>query len=749
MSSDLASSVNIKVSDELRGPRRATQAPSAVLSMVGTSERGPVGVPTKVTSFEEFQRKFGGYTANNLATIEPIRGFFQGGGRELWFVRTVHYTTPGNPSTKTSAAGSLVVRTADGSPTAGSVTGTATAPFALANGDTIIVKVDGGGNQTATFNATAASRTGSTGPYDLADGQTLIFKINAGTARTATFTTSNVADIDAVTATEVVNILLAKIAEFDMGGVAELSGGAPRIRSNRLGTGSAVEVTGGTAAATLGFSVGATTGTGDAANAGAVTVAELKTLIEGDTTGCTVSNASGAVKITSDTTGTGSSIQVVSSSTADDELGLDNASHVGTDGTAVDTITFNAEDGSYSDDISVRISDPTSGAATDFNLAFLVSSVVVDSWSNVNLDPTSSRYVSTLVNGNNTLGITATDELAAVASPGNLPATGTFGPFTGGDDGLTSLADADFAGAVTSSGATGLRALDGEDAPTLLAIPARCTAAVQSAMATWCQETRSREVFAILDPPAGLSADQMVTYVEQTASLIGSTEMAVTYWPRIKVATPNEDLYGTDNVVIPPSGDIAAAYARNDSRYQVGGAFAHPAGLNVQLPRALELENDAVMKLTTREKLFPKRINPISRERDASGNLTPFFLDGARVLKENGQFPHVGSARGVQILGKSLRAALAFARHKNNTPELRTTCADVCEAFLRRITDTRLLGSTKYEEAFLVDFGPGMNPNPDNKVNGQVGVATTDPAELVDVTLFKDQRAAAAQQAAA
>ncbi len=749
--SDLASDVNITRGAQPRGPIRIAQAPSAVLAIVGIAERGPVGVATKCTSFQDFQRKFGGYTANNLETIEPIRGFFEGGGRELWFTRTCHYTSPGTPGSRTSAAGTLVLQTASGSPTAASVTGTNVGPFALVDGDTLVINPDGAGNDTATFNAAAAVLTaGTTGTYNLTNGQTITFQINSGTVRTATFATANFVDITAATAQEVVNVLNAVIAQYDMGGVATVSGNAPRITSNRLGTGSQVRVTGGTANGAIGFSTTAATGTGDAVNAAAVTVAELKTLIEGDIAGVTVSNVGGAVRIVSNTTGGSSTLVVVASSTMDDELGLDNATHTGTTGAAANTLTLVPEEGAYSSDITVRVSAPTSGASTDFNLTFLRDGVVVNTFANANMTPTSTRYVEKLVNGKNDLGITVVDELAAVASPGNLPATGTFGPFTGGSDGLGSLADADFSGAVSGSSKTGLRVFDGTDAPTLIAIPQRCTAAVQSALATWCEITRAQRVFAIFDPPAGQSADAIVTFVESTAALIGTTEMGAYYWPRVKVATPNADLYGTDNVVIPPSGDIAAAYARKDAEKTVGGAFAHPAGIDVTLPRVLGLETDAVTEITTREKVFPKRINPISRELDQAGNATPFFLDGARVLKENGQFPHVGSSRGVQIVGKSLRSGLAFARHKNNNRALQQSCDDATNLFMLQVTASGLLASVKADEAYVIDFGEGLNPpSAKNAVNGAVGIATVEPAEFVNVEIYNDERALEAELAAA
>lgn len=746
----LASSVNGQRATEKQGPILVGQAPTAIFGIVGVTERGPVGVSTKSTSFTEWQRQFGGYTANNLATIEPVRGFFEGGGRECHTVRTCHYTTAGDPTTKTCTAGTLALQTVEGDPTAGSVTGSVVGPFDLANGVTLAIKPDGGSTQTATFNAAAAALTASnTGTYNITDGQTLIFSINGGTARTATFTTANVTNLAATTAEEVKNVIQAVIATYDMGGVASVSGNAPVITSNRKGTGSEVHVTGGTARSTIGFSTTAATGTGDAVNAAAVTVAELKTLIEGDVTGVTVTDVGGAVKIESNTDGLSSSVQLLSSSTADDEIGFDNAVHTGSDGAAVDTLTFTAEDGVYSSEITVRVSEATSGAATDFNLAFLRSGVVVDSFPNANLDPASPRYVETLVNGKNSLGITVVDEEAAVDSPGNLPGAGTFGPFEGGSDGLTSLNDNDFKGAVTANGKTGLRVFDGNDEITIVAIPQRATAAVQSALANWCEITMDRLVFAILDPPAGLSEDDMVTYVEDTAALIGSTEMAVTYWPRVKVASPNVDLYGTDPVTIPPSGDIAAAYARVDARKPVGGAFRHPAGFDVQLPRVLAVENERVYELPVREKLFPKRINPISREKDAAGNKTPFFLDGARVLKENGNFPHVGSSRGVQSVIRSLRAGLGFARHQNNTPSLRASCADAARLFLANVAKSGLLASTKPDEAFIVDFGPGLNPpSSKNQVNGAIGIATVDPAEFVNFTVFRDERALQAELAA-
>ena len=91
-------------------------------------------------------------------------------------------------------------------------------------------------------------------------------------------------------------------------------------------------------------------------------MAELKTLIEGDVTGVTVTADTGRTRITSNTTGASSSVQVEAASSMDTKLGFDNATHSGADAGAVDTLRVRGKyDGAYANNLVTEVAAATSG----------------------------------------------------------------------------------------------------------------------------------------------------------------------------------------------------------------------------------------------------------------------------------------------------------------------------------------------------------------------------------------------------
>jgi uncharacterized phage protein gp47/JayE len=94
------------------------------------------------------------------------------------------------------------------------------------------------------WDAKAALTAGNTGPYNI-NGQTLLVKVDRGTAQTVTFATAN-----PVSAAQAASEIQAQVAGLS----ASDEGNAPRVYSDTDGSGSSVEVTGGTANALLGFS---------------------------------------------------------------------------------------------------------------------------------------------------------------------------------------------------------------------------------------------------------------------------------------------------------------------------------------------------------------------------------------------------------------------------------------------------------------------------------------------------------------
>ena len=72
------------------------ELPSGVRPVVGVSTsdtafvdwfpRGPVGVPTRVTSWDDFARRYGGLHAQSAASYAVLQ-YFQHGGAVAWVVR--------------------------------------------------------------------------------------------------------------------------------------------------------------------------------------------------------------------------------------------------------------------------------------------------------------------------------------------------------------------------------------------------------------------------------------------------------------------------------------------------------------------------------------------------------------------------------------------------------------------------------------------------------------------------------------
>lgn len=746
-------SSKVIIQEEQPGLRVIQNVATGILCALGITAKGPVGVSTLLTSWEMFVRIFGSDIASGIAA-SAIRGFFAGGGQRLYFTRVVHYSDITNANSKTSVAGALTLQSAASAPSAGSILGSIVGPYALAHGDTLLVDRDGSGTATATISAVRASvSAGGAGPYTLANAQALTVKINGGAPQTITFTTAAFVAIAAATAAEVAAVINASL----QGGYADVSTNTVRINSDRKGTGSHVEVTGGTGNVGLAFSTSVQNGSGNVADASAVTVAEIKTIVEAAVTGVTVSNVGGAVHISSNTTGGSSHVQVTAPSTADDELGLDNAVHTGSTGAAVDTLTVNAKyDGAYSSNVAVLVTTATSGDADEFNLTVLSSGVPVENYANLSMLDSDARFVETIVNATDGSGseyIQVTDLDAAggdatIGRPANSSGSPAvpFGPLTGGNDGLTSIADIDFVG--DSSSHLGFNSFDLNDDADLLICPDRATPAVHNAGLSYTSVTRNCEMFFIVDPPAGLTPAGINTYVETTAAIMNLTEAGAIYWPRVKVINPNAAVYGSaESIVVPPSGHIAGMFARTDSS-RVGGIYEPPGGIEKGvLPGVIGLENEQVLNENVRDLIAPKLINPITRHRGK-----PIAVDDVLTLHAGGAFPTIAERRGVSFIERSVKDGTQFARIRNNDESLRDEIFRTVDTFLLMQMRVKAFRSMDPDKAFFVDVGDALNGASEQflgKVNTRIGLATQKPSRFLIFSFSQDTRAIDEEIAAA
>lgn len=729
----LLSSKVVVVEEEPR-VRSVATIPTAVAGFTGLAERGPLHTPTLVTSFEEYARIFGGYTPDSDLTL-AIQGFFENGGNTAYVVRTVHYTDITDPLTSTSAPGTLTLNTAVGAPSLGTVLGTQLAPFTFAPAGTLIVSIDGAPDATATFDAAAALVT-SANPelYALVDLRTLLVKIDGeAVAQTITFNTAEFVAIGAATALEVAAVINAEI----VGANADGSSGSVVITSDVLGTDSGVEVTGGTANAVLGFPLAPVTGTGDVGDITSVSVAEIKAVVEADVANSTVSDELGAVRITSaGAPGPASSVAVNATSTLDTELGLDNATHSGDSGAASPTLAVSGKtEGTYANALSIQVVAATSGSPSEFNLFVVDGGLIVETYANLTMVAAADRYAVTAINDNSDL-IALVDQFSAAND--TRPAVATTGPLTGGNDGLAGLDDNDFLG--SSAGPTGIRALDTIQDLSLLLIPGRATAAVHNGMVSYCEGTRDKAVFAIMDPPEDQSAQEMADYVSTTAQLENLTEFAAIYWPRVKILNPSTAVFGADaNIVVPPSGHMAGAYARTDGS-SPGGIYRAPAGIETgRVFGVLGFETDEVLDEAKLDLIYPKRINPITTFPGS-----PIHADGSRTLKGGGNFPSIPERRGVIFIEQSLRRGLAFLKHQPNTEATRAIANRTVTSFLLNQMRNGAFATNDPKTAFFVDTSKAVNPPSvifANQMVIKIGLATAKPAEFIILKVSQDTRA--------
>lgn len=717
--------------------RAIDTVPQTVAGFVGVTQRGPFSDQV-VTSYAQYQALFGGPSLNSADMDLALINYFAEGGNIAHVARVVHFTDATNLLSKTSAPGSINLATATPLATSGAAS-SGVGPWALASGDQLTFKVDGGSVQTVTFTGTAAARASGAGTFNLSDGQTLTVSISSGPVQTITFHTAMFNSIAAATPAEVVAVLNAYFASNSIPAVATVTSSTHvTITANQLGLGSGVNVTGGSANTALGFTTSNIAGTGNVSNLAAVTAAEVAAAIAAvPITGGVASNTSTVATITSSTTGLSSTVQVTAAGAAGAKLGFDLAPHAGIAAVAQNTLTVNAKtDGTYANVLTVQTAAASNGKSDHFNLYVLSSGVIVERFFNLSLNSSATDYAMLVVNtGYSTQGasnlITLTDDFSTVPSPGNLPSLGTFGPLTGGADGLAGLADADYAGANGTNGATGMHVFDQAPEMNLLVVPGRATAATANAQINYCEQVRTQLCYTILDPPAGLSCAQAVTYFSQTASVVNLSQMSAAYYPRIKVANPNTTVFGTATTLTTgAAGALAGLYARTDSS-KVGGAFEQPASIETGVLRtALGLEDTTdVRNDTQRGILFDSLINPIMVKKG-----TPVYVDGARGLLATAPFPSVGESRGMLFVAYSIIQATDPKRNQNLRPRWYNEITMAVETFLSALTKAQSFASNDDATAWFFDGGTALN-TPAVQATGtgsfRFGLALSKPAEFV------------------
>ncbi len=282
---------------------------TAVAGFVGTALKGPTNSVGLVTSYPDFVNQYGEGYAEGYPLEYAVWGFFANGGQQA-FIAGIK--GPG------AAAASLMTNSLGGAPTPASES-SVVGPFDLSNGQTLVIRVNGGATQTFTFTGARAIVLGGSPTLPPAASSTLDVTID-GFPQQVVF---------AGTETTVALAVAAINAQLNHGrAVVDTGSGFIDIESDIEGSAAEVIISGGTALTALGLSTTTVHGSGNVPNINVVQVADAIAVLVG-LTQATATSEGGELVLTSISTGASATIQVTNASTAV-AFGFDNLVHSGT-----------------------------------------------------------------------------------------------------------------------------------------------------------------------------------------------------------------------------------------------------------------------------------------------------------------------------------------------------------------------------------------------------------------------------------
>lgn len=690
-----------------------------IVGIVGTATKGPTDEATLITSQGQLVEIFGRPRTKDLgmhAAIETLKTV-----RIVYFIRIAGAS---------AAAGSVTVQDDGSNPTAATITASNTAPYNLFTGTTeavlgtrtadLDIDVDntGGGlvNTVVNFSWVAAQASSQNLPaawdfQTIAAGAdvTLTVVVDSGSVQTITFSSSDFVDYAAPTIAEVLAVVNAQITGASgRAGVSD----ALLLQSDTYGTDSGIQITGGTANdVTNGFNyaAGAASGSGDGADLTAVSIAELNTVVDADTTSAAAvvdpgGALAGRAQITTASTGSDKEIRI--NSATSDIVGasplinwtpLDSIVAGTAMGAAADTVTWTAlTDGSHSDRIKVRVSASSALAGT-VKVEVLLDDVVAEVFDTLAMGPNApsgSLDLVTIINSGNT-ALTASALISATdlnpTTAGN-PTVGT-STLAAGDDGDNWVA-ADVIGVDDGTTKTGMTIFSDPDQVfiNVLATPGISYAAVIAAGISLC-ETRA-DCFYVVDAPTLLTPSEVVAWHNGDASVTatvdqeGRTEAnstvfnssyAALYYPHFTM----QDNFNSAQIQAPPSAVVLRTLGYTDT---VADPWFAPAGPNRTQGQAVrDLQFNATQGERDVMQIAGNNVNPII----VKASVGTVLMGQKTLQRAPTALDRVNVRRLLLSLEKSISQAVFFLIFEPNDSVLWRRFINLVEPLLRDVQARR------------------------------------------------------------
>lgn len=283
----------------------------------------------------------------------------------------------------------------------------------------------------------------------------------------------------------------------------------------------------------------------------------------------------------------------------------------------------------------------------NFQMQVYNNGVQMEAWAALTKDETSRYYVETFLS-------LVSDWIRVEDNTSNTapPLDGTY-TLAGGADGIPSDPDDQDALIIGNQlGFTGMYALSEPEQIDidLIAVPGHASTSVVLALIDLCQNVRM-DCLAIIDPPFGLTVNEIIDWQNGTHPLNTTrfdSDFGALYWPWVKI----RDSFNRVDIWAPPSGSILAVVARSD---QLSAPWYAPAGLNRgTVPGITDVFSRPT--LAERDLMYGYRncINPIVQFVDFEG----FVVWGQKTLQRRPTaLDRVNVRRLMFYLEKRIRAA--------------------------------------------------------------------------------------------
>jgi hypothetical protein len=344
--------------------------------------------------------------------------------------------------------------------------------------------------------------------------------------------------------------------------------------------------------------------------------------------------------------------------------------------------------------------------------------VQVEAWGGLTKDELSSFYVETFL-------ALVSDWIRVSDNTANPspPLDGTY-TLSGGSDGIPSDPDKQDQLIIGNQLAyTGMYALSEPEQIEidLIAVPGHASTAVVSAMLDLCQNVRM-DCLAIIDPPFGLTVHEIVDWQNGSHPLNTTrfdSDFGALYWPWVKIY----DSYNRVDIWAPPSGSVMATIARSDN---LSAPWFAPAGVNRGIvPNITDVFSRPTLEERDLMYGYRNAINPIVQFVDFQG----FVIWGQKTLQRlPTALDRVNVRRLMFVIEKRIRAAsrqLLFDPHDDILEQkfVRLATAILAEIQVGRgLTDFRVKCDAELNTPDVVDR---------NEMRARIGVIPIRAAEFI------------------